>query len=69
MSLIGGVKLAFVNLTERVAVALIGGAALVAVVILLTGGSVQDLISVAIAFGLGSVLPSPIERTNENDEN
>lgn len=60
--------MAFKNLTERVAMTLIGAGALVAVVILLTGGSVQDLISIVVAFGLGSVLPSPLERTPDIPE-
>lgn len=44
---------------------LIGAGALIAVVILLTGGNAADLIAIVGAFGLGAILPSPVERTSE----
>lgn len=51
-----------VTVTERVMMVGIGGAALVAVVALLTGADLAELMTIAIAFGIGGALPSPLER-------
>ena len=52
----------FSQVSDRVIMVAIGGAALVAVVALLTGADLAELMTIAIAFGIGGALPSPLER-------
>lgn len=47
------------GVTERVVMLMVGGAALVAVVALLTGADLAELMTIAIAFACGGALPSP----------
>lgn len=52
------------TITDRVLMAAIGGAAVVAVVALLTGANLAELMTVGLAFATGAALPSPLTKNN-----
>lgn len=51
-----------ITLTERVMMVIAGGAAVVAVVALMTGADLAELVTIILAFAAGSALPSPLMR-------
>jgi len=50
------------QVTEKVVLAMIGAGCVLAVAVLVTGGTVSDLVALVAAFGFGAVLPSPVIR-------
>lgn len=50
--------------TDKVLMVLVGGAAVVACVGLLTGATFQDMAIIITAFGFGSILPSPLKKSD-----
>jgi len=52
----------FSQVTDRVIMVAIGGAAVVLTVALLTGADLAELLTIAVAFGTGAALPSPLKR-------
>lgn len=54
-----------ITLTEKVMMLIVGGAAVVAVVALLTGADLAELVTIVIAFAVGGALPSPLLKREE----